>query len=107
MRSTSGGTDEYGDPIPGGEEPVLSDAPVRYRSGGTEFVRTETGERVTREPSVVGPALLAEEVREGDTVELEPLGDGAELGEFEVAGINESYGRTAQSHTVEVELTDV
>jgi len=100
------GEGAHGDPVHG-DATVLEDEPVRYRPGGTEYVRSETGERVERAPSVKGRAVLADQLQEGDAVTLRPLSGGTPIEGLEVAGIDETYGRTARSAETIVELESI
>lgn len=103
----SGGTDEYGQPLPGGAEVVIEDEPVRYRPESTEYVRTETGERVQRAATVVVRGHLLGELQEGDTLELTPLGGGTAITDVEVAGIEPQYGRHKRPTSLVIEVDGV
>lgn len=98
------GEDEYGSPIYDTVE-IIANEPVRYDSGGTSYVRTTTGERVERVPTITGRGAVGEQVREGDTVTLTPLDPTAtELSDLEVRGIDIAYHRRAHAGWVTLEL---
>jgi len=103
----SAGTDEYGQPLPGGSETVIGDEPVRYRPESTEYVRTETGERVQRAATVVTRGHLFGELQEGDTLELAPLGGGTTISDVEVVGVEPQYGRHKRPTSLVIEVDGV
>ena len=96
-----------GEPIDGDDETVLDAVPVRFRSGGTEFVRAETGERVERSDTVTGGRELLV-IEEGDSIDLDALDNGREAIEnVEVRGVEPHEGRHGRVSSVTIELEDV
>lgn len=97
-RRAESGTDEFGEPIFDDTTTPVEDEPVRYRPAGTGFVRQDTGERVTRLPTVTGRRGLVEELQEGDDVTLTPLDadiDEVDGQQFEIVSVEGRYGRRA------------
>ena len=100
--------DEYDQPLPGTDETVITDEPVQYRPNGTQYQRTETGDRVDRNPEVRGRGTLAFELQEGDDITLDPLDEsGSEISGFEVVGIDPIYGRRKHPKAAVIELEAV
>jgi hypothetical protein len=104
------GEDELGSPTYGTVDVIGGDAdhdpePVRYDSGGTSYVRGDTGARIERAASVTGRPALARLLDEGDTVALDPLNpDASGLSDLEVRGINTGHGRRARAKRATIEL---
>lgn len=105
-RDESTQTDASGAPIYGDPAIVLDDIPVRFRSGGSQYEREETGERVQRAPSLLARGRLATEIEEGDEVELTPVDpDGMGHDGLEVQSVRTHYGaRRASIGTTELEV---
>lgn len=101
------GYDPGGTPIQE-EFTVLSGEKVEYDSGGTSFIRTSTGERVQRAPTISGRGELVELLEEGDNLTLTPLDESAStLSGLEIRSINTETGRWSRVGTVEIELGGV
>lgn len=101
------GEGDYGDPIYD-TTTVLEGEPVRYRSGGTSYVRGDTGERVQEAPTVVGRGALAEQIREGDVVSLDPMAPGAAgIERVEVTSIKTAIGRGVGAEQTTLELEGI
>lgn len=87
---------------------VLSGEEVEYDSGGTSFVRTATGNRVERAPTIEGRGELAGLLAEGDDVKLVPVVESAEqLSGLEIRSIDTDYGRWSRVGTATIELGGV
>lgn len=100
-------TDEYNQPLPAEEQVVVSDVPVRFTSGGTDFVRADTGEVVERSDEVVGPSELSE-LEEGDEVTLKPRGMGGQkYEELEVRNVQPHFDRHSSISQVTVGLEGI
>lgn len=106
-RDEQAGIDEYDSPIYD-TTTVVEDAPVRFRDGGTSFVRTETGERVARADTLVGRGRLAESLAEGDRLTLTPRDpDAATIDGVEIAGVTRVHGRSARAGRTIIKLETV
>lgn len=105
-RDESTETDASGAPIYGDPAPVLEDVPVRFRSGGSQYERQETGELVQHAPSLLARGRLATQIEEGDEVELTPVDpDGIAYDGLEVQSVRTHYGaRTASVGSTELEV---
>lgn len=106
-------TDAYGTPLFTTDDPetdttpVVEGEPVRFRPGGSEYVRSDTGERVARSPRVVGRSTL-NSIEEGDSVVLQPIDDiGAPVRSLEVRSVKSVWGRSARSSTTTLTLEAV
>ncbi|WP_323192415.1 hypothetical protein [Halostella sp. PRR32] len=98
---------DHGDPIYDTVD-IVEGEPVQFDSGGTSFVRGDTGERVERTPTVEGRGALADLLQEGDDVTLRPAAPGAStLSGLEVVSIDADYGRRARAGSATIELEGV
>lgn len=87
--------------------PVLTDEAVRFNPGGTAYVRTDSGERVQRTPTVRGRASLVEALEEGDRITLTPMDasiDDSDGAEYEIVAVNGVYGRRGRALEATIEL---
>lgn len=109
IRNVADGEDSYGSPTHGTTVPVVSREPVVFESGGRSWVRTESGERVQRSPSVTCRSHVLDELQEGDVVSLVPIvGESGRHYDVEVASIEPVYGpRQSRVNAVEVELDGI
>lgn len=99
--------DAYGNPVSGDYEAV-TEAPVRFDSGGPSFVRDNTGARVHQSPTVTGAGDLADNIEEGDGVTLTPYdSDASPIGNLEVRSVETHYGRYVRNARTVIELAEV
>jgi len=98
---------DYDNPPTETETTVASDEPVRLITSGTELQRTETGERITEAPSLVGLPELADNLQAGDVATLIPIDAGETHEEVEVRGVGEKHGPGNERVMTHVELEEL
>ena len=102
------GSDSYTeDPQDTDKELLAEDEPVRFWGRGG-LVRTATGEYVERGPDITANGELAQIVREGDKIDLEPVSDAyRSYTDLEATYIREVYGRSPEPIKARIRLDGV
>jgi hypothetical protein len=81
-------------------EPIAEDVPCQFDDRSTSFVREDSGERVQRPATVTFAAAIADELQEGDLVDIE-----GESTTYEIRGLDtQTDHRRGYVVSVEAEL---
>jgi len=98
---------EYGEGTTESESVILEDEPVMFLDSGSSFIRTDTGERVTRPSALRALAHVASEIEEGDNLTLTPKNpENNAIDDVEVRGITEAKGPRGQALSTKIEIED-
>jgi len=99
---------DYGSGTSTNEPTVVSDEPVVLQQEMTEYVRTQTGERVKESPALLAKPKLVGELEEADDIVLEPIhADALRMEDLEITSIGKSYDGHGRPVLTVIGLEDV